>query len=132
MNRNMLGGKIHRAMVTQACLDYEGSITIDADLLEAADILPNETVHVWNVTNGVRLTTYAIAGERGSGVVCVNGAAAHHASAGDLVIIATFVVLGDAEARAWRPSVVFVDGDNRVTACRDEAPNTPPLYRTPV
>ena len=124
MNRTMLGGKIHRATVTEARLDYEGSITVDADLLDAADILPNESVHIWNVTTGARLTTYALAGERGSGVVCVNGAAAHHATIGDLVIIATFVSLDNAEAVSWHPRAVFVDADNRVTACRVEMAGT--------
>jgi aspartate 1-decarboxylase len=122
MNRTMLGGKIHRATVTEACLEYEGSITVDADLLDAADIRPNESVHVWNVTNGARLTTYALVGERGSGVVCVNGAAAHHASPGDLVIIATFVSVPDSESAPWSPHVVFVDAENRIVEQRAEEP----------
>jgi aspartate 1-decarboxylase len=122
MQRTLLGGKIHRATVTEARLDYEGSITVDATLLEAADILPNEAVRVWNVTTGARFTTYALRGKAGSGVVCVNGAAAHHASAGDLVIIASFVELDDAEARAWEPSVVFVDAENRIRERRAEEP----------
>jgi len=120
MRRTMLGGKIHRATVTDACLDYEGSVTVDADLLDAAGILENEAVCIWNVTNGSRLTTYALIGERGSGVVCVNGAAAHHASACDLVIIANFVELEDSEAATWRPRVVFVDAANRVAELRAE------------
>jgi aspartate 1-decarboxylase len=120
MRRTMLGGKIHRATVTQADLEYEGSITVDLDLLNAARILPNEHVHVWNVTNGARFETYTLAGERGSGVVCVNGAAAHLVDVGDLVIIANFVELEDAEARGWRPHAVFVDGDNRVKELRAE------------
>lgn len=120
MRRTMLGGKIHRATVTGACLDYEGSVTIDEDLLDAAGILPHEAVAIWNVTTGSRLTTYALAGARGSGVVCVNGAAAHHASAGDLVIIACFVDLEDVEARAWQPRVVFVDASNQVVESRRE------------
>ncbi len=118
--RRMLGGKIHRATVTAVRLDYEGSITLDEDLLDAAGILPGEAVDVWNVTNGARLTTYALAGLRGSGVVCVNGAAAHHAQAGDLVIVASFVALTDDEAHAWRPRTVFVDAANRVTERRAE------------
>jgi len=122
MNRTMLGGKIHRATVTEACLEYEGSITVDADLLDAADIRPNEAVHVWNVTNGARLTTYALVGERGSGVVCANGAAAHRASPGDLVIIATFVSVPDSESAPWRPHVVFVDAENRIAEKRAEEP----------
>lgn len=120
MRRKMLGGKIHRATVTDACLEYEGSVTVDRDLLEAAGILEHEAVEIWNVTNGARLTTYALSGPRGSGIVCVNGAAAHHASAGDLVIIADFIELDDVEARAWRPRVVFVDGSNRIRERRPE------------
>jgi aspartate 1-decarboxylase len=122
----MLGGKIHRATVTQADLDYEGSITIDADLLEAAGILPNEAVHVWNVTNGSRIETYALEGRRGSGVVCVNGAAAHHADPGDLVIIAAFVGLEEAEARSWEPKAVFVDSANRPSEVRAEVVQAAP------
>jgi aspartate 1-decarboxylase len=120
MLRKMLGGKIHRATVTDADLDYEGSVTIDSDLLDAAGMLQHEAVEIWNATNGSRLTTYALAGPRGSGVVCVNGAAAHHAHAGDVVIIATFVDLDDAEARSWRPSVVHVDAANRIVEVRPE------------
>lgn len=114
MRRRMLGGKIHRATVTHADLHYEGSVTVDADLLDAADILPNEAVEIWNVTNGSRLTTYALVGERGSGVVCVNGAAAHLVDPGDLVIIANFVDVDDSKARSWTPRVVFVDAHNRM------------------
>jgi aspartate 1-decarboxylase len=110
----MFKSKIHRATVTAADVDYEGSLTLDAGLMEAADILPHEEVHVWNVTRGTRLTTYAIRGEPGSGVVCVNGAAAHLVHPGDLVIVATFVEMDDAQARAYRPKVVLVDGRNRI------------------
>jgi aspartate 1-decarboxylase len=120
MRRTMLGGKVHRATVTQADLDYEGSITVDADLLDAAGILPNEAVHIWDATNGARLTTYAIPGPRGSGVVCVNGAAAHLVSPGDKVIVANFVDLDDAEALVWQPRVVFVDDANRIVERRAE------------
>ncbi len=120
MKRTMLGGKIHRAVVTEANVEYEGSVTIDADLLDAAGILPGEAVHIWDVTNAARLTTYTIAGPRGSGAVCVNGAAAHLVSEGDLVIIASFVELDDAEARTWIPSAVFVDADNRISEVRGE------------
>jgi len=120
MRRTLLGGKIHRATVTEACLDYEGSVTVDANLLAAANILPNEAVHIWDVTSGTRITTYAIAGERDTGVVCVNGAAAHHIHAGDLVIIASLVELEDAESRVWEPSIVFVDERNRITERRAE------------
>lgn len=123
MQRTLLGGKVHRATVTGACLEYEGSVTVDADLLDAADIVPHEAVSIWDVTNGARITTYAIRGERGSGVVCVNGAAAHHIHAGDVVIIATFVALDDAAARTWEPSVVFVDGENRIVERRAEEPS---------
>ncbi len=120
MKRTMLGGKIHRATVTGADLDYEGSVTVDEDLLGAAGILEGEAVHIWNVTNGSRLTTYALAGPGGSGVVCVNGAAAHHASVGDVVILANFVEMEDAEAHAWRPRAVFVDSANRIRESRPE------------
>jgi aspartate 1-decarboxylase len=118
--RTMFRSKIHRATVTGADLHYEGSVTIDADLLERADILPYQQVDIWNVTNGERFTTYALAGQRGSGVVCINGAAAHKANKGDLVIIATFGVMSDAEARAWTPTCVFVDGRNRPVDTRGE------------
>ena len=118
--RTMLRGKIHRATVTGADLHYEGSVTIDVDLLERADIIPYEQGDIWNVTNGERFTTYALAGQRGSGVVCINGAAAHKASVGDLVIIAAFGQMTEAEARAWTPRCVFVDGRNRAVELRAE------------
>ena len=118
--RTMLRGKIHRATVTGADLHYEGSVTIDVDLLEGADILPHEQVDIWNVTNGERFTTYALPGQRGSGVVCINGAAAHKASRGDLVIIAAFAQVAEAEARTWAPHCVFVDGHNRPVESRAE------------
>ena len=113
MLRHMLLGKIHRATVTGAELHYEGSVTIDEDLLELSGILPYERVDIWNVTNGERFSTYALAGQRGSGVVCINGADAHKASAGHLVIIAAFAEMSEAEARAWVPRAVFVDERNR-------------------
>jgi aspartate 1-decarboxylase len=116
MTRTMLRGKIHRATVTEAELHYEGSITIDADLLEAADILEYEQVHVVDVTNGARLTTYAIAGDRGSGTVCVNGAAAHLVHPGDTIIVIAYTELGEAEARQWQPRRVFVDAANRIVS----------------
>ena len=100
--------------MTDADVNYEGSLTLDSSLLEAADILPHEQVHVWNVTRGTRLVTYAIAGEPGSGVVCVNGAAAHLTQPGDVIIVATFADLDDAAARSHRPRVVFVDERNRI------------------
>ncbi len=120
MRRTMLGGKIHRATVTEANLEYEGSVTVDADLLAAAGILEYEAVDIWDVTSGARLTTYAIAGPRGSGVVCINGAAAHHVKVGDIVIIACFVQLDDQEARAWQPRIAFVDAANRLVEVRRE------------
>ncbi len=113
MRRSLFKSKIHRARVTQADVDYEGSVTIDANLMEAADILPFERVHVWDVTNGSRLETYAIRGDAGSGVICINGAAAHLIKPGDLVIIATFADVEEAEARTWKPRVVLVDDQNR-------------------
>jgi aspartate 1-decarboxylase len=123
MNRFMLKSKIHRATVTHADVDYEGSLTLDVDLLEAADILPHEEVHVWNVTRGTRLRTYALAGEPGSGVVCVNGAAAHLARPADLVIVASFTLLDDISARKHRPKIVLVDEHNRIR--RDEPAEVP-------
>ncbi|MSR48754.1 MAG: aspartate 1-decarboxylase [Planctomycetaceae bacterium] len=110
--RTMLKSKIHRAKVTQADLEYEGSITLDATLLKLADILPNEEVHIWNVTRGTRFRTYAMLGEKNSGVVCVNGAAAHLASAGDLIIIASFFLITDGELIPT-PKIVFVDSTNK-------------------
>jgi aspartate 1-decarboxylase len=117
--RSMLKSKIHRARVTHADVDYEGSVTLDRNLLEAADILPYEEVHIWNVTRGTRFRTYAMEAASGSGIVCINGAAAHLAHPGDLVIIATYTTLEDAAARAHRPRVVLLDDDNRV---RDNQP----------
>lgn len=113
MKLQVFKSKIHRAKVTFADLEYEGSVTIDADLLDAAGILPFEAVHIWNVTRGSRLITYAIEGPRGSGAVCVNGAAAHLNSIGDLVILATFAEMTPEEARKHRPVVVRVDEHNR-------------------
>jgi len=118
--RTMLRGKIHRATVTGADLHYEGSATIDTDLLAAADILPYERVDIWNVTNGERFSTYVIEGQPGSGVVCINGAAAHKARKGDLVIIAAFTDLSEAEARTWEPRCVFVDAHNHPVQLRAE------------
>lgn len=122
MRRRMFLGKIHRATVTHADLDYEGSVTIDADLMDAAGILEHEEVHIWNVTRGSRLSTYALAGERGSGLLCVNGAAAHLNRPGDVVILATFGDLDDAEARVHHPRVVLVDGANRIVDTGPERP----------
>jgi aspartate 1-decarboxylase len=114
MVRTIFKSKIHRATVTHADVHYEGSISIDRNLLEAADILPFEMVHVWNVTQGTRLQTYAIEGPAGSGVVCLNGAAAHGNAPGDLVIIATFAQLTPAEVRRHEPRIVRVDRRNRI------------------
>lgn len=114
LQRHMMTGKIHRATVTQARLDYVGSITVDEDLLRAADILPGQQVDVLDVTNGARLTTYAIAAEAGSGELCINGGAAHLVNPGDLVILIAYGLLSDAEARTYDPHVVFVDEHNRV------------------
>ncbi|MBT0652903.1 aspartate 1-decarboxylase [Geomobilimonas luticola] len=121
MERKMLKSKIHRATVTGADLHYEGSVTIDKDLMEAADIIPYEAVAVWNVTNGSRLETYAIEGERGSGVICLNGAAARLVAPRDLVIIASFVNMENEEARNYEPKLVFVDDQNRMLPTRKEA-----------
>lgn len=120
MQRFMLKAKIHRARITEANVDYEGSLTLDADLLQAADMIPFEEVHVWNVTRGTRFRTYAMLGPPGSGVVCANGAAALLVEPGDLVIIATFTLMNDAEAREHQPRIVFVDEDNRVRELRPE------------
>jgi aspartate 1-decarboxylase len=110
----MFKSKIHRATVTQADLHYVGSVTIDADLMEAADLLPGEQVAIVDITNGARLETYVIEGARGSGIIGVNGAAAHLVHPGDLVILISYAQLSDAEARAYKPSVVHVDGANRI------------------
>jgi aspartate 1-decarboxylase len=122
MERKMLKSKIHRAMVTGADLHYEGSVTIDKDLMEAADIIPYEAVSIWNVTNGNRFETYAIEGERGSGVICINGAAARMVAPKDLVIIASFVGMDDAEALVHEPMLVFVDERNHLIPTRKEIP----------
>jgi aspartate 1-decarboxylase len=118
MQRFMLKSKIHRATVTDADVHYEGSLTLDADLLEAADIVPYEEVHVWNVSRGTRFRTYAMLGERGTGIVCANGAAALLVEKGDLVIIATFTIVADADLRTFQPRIVLVDEHNRVKATK--------------
>jgi len=112
----MFSAKIHRATVTHADLHYVGSLTVDEELMEAADLLPGEQVSVVDVTNGSRLETYLIPGERGSGVVGVNGAAAHLVEVGDTVIVIAYAQLEDAEARTFVPRVVHVDGQNRIVA----------------
>lgn len=124
MNRTMLKSKIHRATITMADLNYEGSIAIDTDLLAAADILPFEKVAVWNVTNGNRFETYAIEERAGSGMICVNGAAARLVSPGDKVIIASWVELAEAEVKTHEPKLVFVDDHNVPLAPKSVATKT--------
>ncbi|WP_373048674.1 aspartate 1-decarboxylase [Vulgatibacter sp.] len=114
MRRQVFKSKLHRATVTHADVEYEGSVTIDEDLLDAADIAEFEAVHVWNVTNGSRLVTYALKGPRGSRVICINGAAAHLTSPGDKVIIATFADMEEEERKAYKPTVVLLDDENRI------------------
>ena len=114
MQRLMFKSKIHRATVTAANLNYEGSLTVDADLLDEADILPYEQIHVWDVSNGARLVTYALPGSRGSGEVCVNGAGAHLVKPGDLVIVATYTLMSGRKAKKYEPTVVFVDESNQL------------------
>jgi aspartate 1-decarboxylase len=116
MKLNLLKCKIHRVTVTHADLEYEGSVTVDRDLLDAAGILPYEAVHIWNVTRGSRLLTYALEGPRGSGAVCVNGAAAHLNRPGDIVILAAYADMTPEEAREHVPCVVRVDARNRITS----------------
>ncbi len=115
MNITLLSGKIHRATVTQAELNYVGSITVDEDLLEAAGIMEYEKVCVVNINNGKRLETYTIAGEKGSGVICLNGAAARYAQISDKVIIMAYAQMTREEAKDHKPNVVFVDDNNRIT-----------------
>ncbi|MBD7995790.1 aspartate 1-decarboxylase [Arthrobacter sp. Sa2CUA1] len=114
MNRKMFKSKIHRATVTHSNLHYVGSVTVDLDLLDAADILPGELVSIVDVNNGSRLETYTIAGERGSGVIGINGAAAHLVNIGDTVILITYADMSTEEARTFVPTVVHVDAQNRI------------------
>jgi aspartate 1-decarboxylase len=125
MMRTMMKSKIHRATVTQADLHYVGSVTVDQDLLEAADLLPGELVHIVDIDNGVRLETYTIAGERGSGVIGINGAAARLVHTGDLVILIGYGQMDDAEAREFEPRVVFVDSENHVIGAGSDPAETP-------
>lgn len=119
MQRTMLKSKIHRATITGSDLNYVGSITIDPDLLEAADIRENEQVHVLDVDNGARFETYALVGERGSGIVQVNGAAARLVHAGDAIIVITYAQYSETELMTYEPVVVHVDGDNRILGVDD-------------
>jgi aspartate 1-decarboxylase len=114
VQRIMLKAKIHRARVTDANLDYEGSITIDEALMEAAEIIPYEQVQIYNVTNGNRFETYALKGRRGSGVICINGAAAHKATTDDMIIIASYGLFDEEEYVHHRPNLVYVDEANRI------------------
>ena len=123
--RPMIQGKIHRAKVTGADLHYVGSVTIDEDLLDAADIVPGQQVDIADIDNGKRLTTYTIAGERGSGVVQLNGAAAHLVSVGDLVIIMAYCQVPESRVRGWKPAVAFVDEENRLVEAGDDAGAVP-------
>jgi aspartate 1-decarboxylase len=113
MQRFLLNSKIHRATVTEANLDYEGSVTIDESLMRAANIIEYEQVHIYDVTNGNRIITYAMIGPAGSGVICINGAAAHKVHPGDLVILATYSLTSDEEQRGFKPQIVQVDAQNR-------------------
>ncbi len=129
MTRKMLKSKIHRATVTGADLEYEGSVTIDPLLLEAADILPYEAVDIWNVTYGTRFQTYAIAGQPGSGTICINGAAARLVSRGDKVIIASWLDMDQEKAAGYKPKLIFVDDHNVATELRKENPGQGDLRR---
>jgi aspartate 1-decarboxylase len=122
MFRTLLKSKIHRAAVTHCELHYEGSCAIDENLLEAANIAENEQIHIWNINNGERFITYAIKGERGSGMVSVNGSAARRACSGDLLIIAAFAQVPDDQVASHQPQLVFVDETNRQTALRHKVP----------
>ncbi|MFF3749369.1 aspartate 1-decarboxylase [Streptomyces sp. NPDC002018] len=130
MLRTLFKSKIHRATVTQADLHYVGSVTVDAELMEAADLLPGELVHIVDIDNGARLETYVIEGERGSGVIGINGAAAHLVHPGDLVILISYAQMDDAEAHGFTPRVVHVDTDNRVIALGSDASAPVPGGRT--
>ena len=118
MIRTMLKCKIHRATVTEAVLHYEGSITIDETLMETAGLLEYEQVHIYNIDNGNRFSTYVIRGERDSGVICVNGAAARKVSRGDLLIVANYAAYEEKELARFRPTLVYVDGKNRITSVK--------------
>lgn len=125
MQRQMLKSKVHRARVTEADLNYEGSLTLDRELMRAANLLPYEKIHVFNVSNGERFATYVIEGAAGSGTVCLNGAAARKGAAGDLVILVSYALCEEEEARLIKPDLVFVDQNNRLV--RHEGPTRPAL-----
>lgn len=133
MFRTLLKSKIHRVAVTQCELHYEGSCAIDEDLLDAANIAENEQVHLWNINNGERFITYAIKGQRGSGMISVNGSAARRASVGDLIIIAAFAQVHEDQVAEHRPKLVFVDDANRQKGERDHVPTqaAPGLHVVP-
>lgn len=122
MFRTLLKSKIHRVAVTQCELHYEGSCAIDENLLEAANIAENEQIHIWNINNGERFITYAIRGERGTGMISVNGSAARRASAGDLIIIAAFAQVHDDNVAMHQPKLVFVNEKNQQTDLRSNVP----------
>ena len=122
MFRTLLKSKIHRVAVTQCELHYEGSCAIDENLLEAANIAENEQIHIWNINNGERFITYAIRGERGTGMISVNGSAARRASAGDLIIIAAFAQVHEDNVTTHQPKLVFVNEQNQQTALRSNVP----------
>lgn len=122
MQLNLLKAKIHRATVTHSELNYEGSIAIDELLLQATGIREFEQVHIWDVTNGARFTTYALRADAGSGIVSLNGGAARHVQVGDLVIIAAFAGMSEAEASAFKPKLVYVDDANRISHTNDSIP----------
>lgn len=122
MQRTLLKSKIHRATVTDCELHYEGSCAIDQDLLDAANLMENEQVHIWNINNGERFITYAIRGERGSGIISVNGSAARRAAVGDLLIIAAFAQVPEEQVQGFEPKLVFVDEANRIKEQRSHIP----------
>ena len=122
MQRTMLSSKLHRVTVTHSELHYEGSCAIDENLMDAADIREYQQIDIYNVTNGERFTTYAIRAERGSGIISVNGAAAHKASPGDIAIIAAYAAYGEAELPLYAPRLVYVDGSNRIIDERSSIP----------
>jgi len=124
--RTMMKSKIHRATVTQADLNYVGSVTVDEDLMDAADLLPGEQVAIVDITNGARLETYVIPGPRGTGIIGINGAAAHLVRPADLVILISYGQIDDPPARGYRPKVVHVDADNRIVDLGNDPAAAPP------